>query len=100
MLGRDRSQTRDALPARRKRVTQLAGHGDHVTVSMAELIAEGVERSFQAVESEPKRGRRRNDPFDAALLHARGLQMRSADIPADDDAHRSSQAFKATLDPN
>ncbi len=35
MIGRDCSQTRDALPARGKGVAQLAGHGDHVTVGAA-----------------------------------------------------------------
>ena len=99
MIGRDRSQTRDALSARGKGVAQFAGHGDHVTVGAAELSAKRVERGFQAVESQPKRRRRLNHRFDAPVLHARRFQMRAPDVPTDDDAHRSSQLSEATLDP-
>ena len=67
MIGRDRGQTRDALSARGKGVAEFAGHGDRVTVGVAELSAERVERGIEAVESEPKRRRRLNHRFDAPV---------------------------------
>ena len=98
-IGRDRGQTGHALSARGKHVAELAGHGDHVVIGGAQLRAKRVERGFQAVEPQPKRRRRLNHRFDAPVLHARRFQMRSPDIPTDDDAHRSSQLSEATLDP-
>src|ERR1700722_6835459 len=100
MSCRNRGQTDHAFSARWKRVAQLASHGDHMMVSVAQLSAERVERGFQAAESQPKRRRLLNHRFDAPALHARRFQMRSPDIPTDDDAHRSSQVPEATLDPN
>ena len=66
MIGRDCSQTRDALSARRKRVAKLARHGDHVTIGAAQLSVKRIERGVQTVESQPKRRRRLDHRFDAA----------------------------------
>ena len=91
MIGRDRRQAADALLSRGKGVAQFAGHGDRVTVGPAQLSVEGVESGFEAVEPEPKRRRRLNRRFDAPVLHARRFQMRSPDVPTDDDAQSCSQ---------
>src|SRR5882762_7329800 len=100
MIRRDCGKTGDALSAGGKSVAEFARHGDHVTVSSAELSAEDVEGRLQAVQSKPERRRRLPHRFDATVLYARRFQMRAPNIPPDDDAHRSSQISKATLDPS
>ena len=91
MTCRNRGESGDALAPRGKGVAQFAGHGDRVTVGAAQLSMEGVEGGVEAVEAEPKRRRSRKRRFDPPVLHARRFQMRSADVPTDDDAHRSSR---------
>ena len=93
----NRGETGDALASRGKGVAQFAGHGDRVAIGAAQLSMEGVEGGVEAVEAEPKRRRSRKRRFDPPVLHARRFQMRSADVPTDDDAHRSSRFDQATL---
>ena len=95
MTGRDRGQAGHALPARGKGVAQFAGHGDCVTIGGTELGAKRVERGLEAVEPEPQWRCGLKHRFDAALAHPRRLQMRAPDIPADDDAHASSELCSA-----
>ena len=99
MTGGDRSETRDALSARGKGVAQFAGHGDRVMAGVAELGMEGVERGLEAVEPQPERRRRLNRGFDPPVPHARRFQMRSTDVPTDDDAHGPPKS-EATLGRN
>ena len=90
MICRDRGESRHALAARGKGVAQFAGHGDRMMVGAAQLSMEAVEGGVEAVEPEPKRRRSRKRRFDPPVLDARGFQMSAADVPTDDDAHRSS----------
>jgi hypothetical protein len=96
----DCGETRDPLLARGKSVAELSSHCDYVMITASQLSIDGVERRIEAAKSEPKGSRRLDDGFDASVLHARCFKMRAPDVPANNDAHRSSQAPQTTLDRN
>ena len=87
MARSDLGEADDAVAAAIEGVAKFAGHRDAMRLRRAEPAREIGERRIEAAEALPERGRGLRGGDDAAVLDARGFQVRPADVPADGRRH-------------
>ena len=83
----DRGDAGDAFRARGESVRQFAGHGDGVKRRAANGLRRLREGAVEFAEAEPQRAGDLDRSGNHAVLDPRGLEMRAADVPADDVLH-------------